>query len=166
MVSGRLFNTLLALFSLTAATAAAQTTTTIGTVTSQTSTPAVGLASSEIAQINVANLAAASSSGKAASCTGTISFVNASGTVIGSATPFTVTGGQIFSAALPFNKAGASGTRTEFRGIVALTETLGGGATLCALSSSLETYDSSSGATHVYLVIGSPALVAQPVVLP
>ena len=39
----------------------------------------IGLASSETAQINVVNTAAASSSGTAASCTGSVSFVNASG---------------------------------------------------------------------------------------
>lgn len=129
----------------------AQTTTTSGTVTRETTTPPIGLGSSETAQINVVNTATASSGGTAASCTGSISFLNASGTAIGTATTFTVTSGQISSVTLPFTKAGASGTRTEVRGMVSLTVTTGSGAAPCALSTSLETYDSSTGATHVYL---------------
>jgi len=154
MIFGRSFNTLLAVFALAAASAAAQTTTTSGTFARETNTPPVGLASSETAQINVSNLASASSSGTAASCTGSVSFLNASGTVIGSATSFTVTGGQTSSVALPFNKVGASGIRTEIRGVISLTVTTGTGAAPCLLVSSLETYDSSTGATHAYFPIG------------
>jgi hypothetical protein len=80
-----------------------------------------GLAISETAQINVANVARASSSGTAASCTGTISFLDASGNTIGTATSFTVTSGQIVFASLPYSSTGASG-RTVIRGLVQLTE--------------------------------------------
>ena len=134
-----------------AAGAIAQTTTTSGTVTRQTTTPPIGLGSPETAQINVVNTATTVSGGTAASCTGSISFLNASGTTIGSATTFTVGSGQISSVTLPFSKAGASSTRTEIRGVVSLTVTTGSGAAPCALATSLETYDSSTGATHVYL---------------
>lgn len=129
----------------------AQTTTTSSTVTRQASSGPIGLGSSETLQVNVVNTAAASSSGTAASCTGSISFVNSSGTTIGSATSFTVTSGQIFSATLPFAKVGASGTRAEVRTVVSVTESTGTGAAPCQLGSSIETYDTSTGVTHAYL---------------
>jgi len=110
--------------------------------------PPAGLASTESAQINVVNVAANSSSGTAASCTGTISFLNSGGSTIGSATPFTLTSGQLLSASLPFLSAGLSGVRGEIRGQIALTITSG---VPCALSFSFETFDTSSGATHIYL---------------
>jgi hypothetical protein len=131
---------------LTAAGAMAQTTGT--TVTRSAGLPAVGLASSETAQINVTNLAGANSRGTAASCTGNISFLNAAGTAIGSATPFTVTSGQTFSAKLPYASTAASG-RTLVRGVVSLTITSG---TPCVLATTLETYDTTTGVTHIFFV--------------
>jgi len=130
-----------------AASASAQTATTF---TRDFRFPPVGIASTETMQINVLNSATASSSGTAASCTGTITFTNASGTVIGTATSFTVTSGQVFSASLPFSKAGASTTRAEIVGSVQLTVSSSSSAP-CALSNSLETFDTSSGVTHVFL---------------
>jgi hypothetical protein len=132
-----------------AAVALSQTTTS-GTVTETSNTPAVGLASSETAQINVVNAASNSSTGTAASCTGTISFLNASGTVIGAATPFTVASGVISSVSLPFAKVGVTGTRTEIRGVITRTVTLNSGVP-CSLEATFETYDASTGVTHVYL---------------
>lgn len=137
---------------LAATAAMAQTATTTSTVTREASYPPTGLASSETAQINVTNLATASSNGTAASCTGSISFLNSSGTIIGTATSFTVTSGQTFSASLPFSKTGASGIRTEIRGTLSLTSTSD---VPCNLSSSLETYDSTAGTTHIYLSNGA-----------
>ncbi|HKE21929.1 MAG TPA: hypothetical protein VKB88_06025 [Bryobacteraceae bacterium] len=99
----------------------------------------IGLARPETAQLNAVNVATASSGGTAASCTGTISFLNASGTVIGSAANFTVTTGQISSASLPFAKSVASG-RTEIRGVVTLTESANAPAP-CDLEISRETFD-------------------------
>lgn len=127
--------------------ASAQTSTTF---TRDFSFPPVGIASTETIQINVLNHATASSSGTAASCTGTITFTNASGAAIGTATSFTVTSGQVFSASLPFSKAGASGTRAEIVGSVQLTVSTSSSAP-CALTNSLETFDTSSGVTHVFL---------------
>lgn len=116
--------------------------------------PPVGIASTETMQINVLNNATASSSGTAASCTGTITFTSATGTIIGTATSFTVTSGQVFSASLPFSKAGASGTRAEIVGSVQLTVS-SSSSTPCSLANSLETFDTSSGVTHIFLGGGS-----------
>jgi hypothetical protein len=131
---------------LAAAAAMAQTTTT--TTTRSSTLPPVGLASSETAQVNVVNLAANSASGTAASCAGSISFVNASGATIGSATSFTVTAGQTFSKSLPYSTTAASG-RTVVRGVVSLTTTSGSNAP-CSLAITMETFDTSTGVTHVY----------------
>jgi hypothetical protein len=43
---------------------------------------------------------------------------------------------------------GATGLRTEIRGVVTLTITSG---VPCELETSLETYDTTTGATHVHL---------------
>jgi hypothetical protein len=106
---------------LTAAVAMAQTTTSSFTATQTSSFPPAGWASTETAQINETNLATDSSSGTAASCTGTISFLNASGTVIGSATSYTVAGGVTASVTPPFARAASTAVRTEIRGVVMLT---------------------------------------------
>jgi hypothetical protein len=145
----RTLSTTFALTALTAACAFAQTTSTT-TSTRSFTYPPIGLGSTETAQVNVVNDATASSSGTAASCTGTISFLNSAGTAIGTATPFTVTSGQIASASVTFAKVGATGVRTEIRGVVTLTATSGSGVP-CSLASSLETYDSTTGATHLHL---------------
>lgn len=116
--------------------------------------PPVGLASTETAQVNLTNTAPnpTSTSAIPASCAGTVSFLNAAGALIGTARPFTATSGQTASVSLPFNSAGLSG-RGVIRAIVAVTVS----ATpvpACALTTSLETFDTSSGATHAYLAGG------------
>jgi hypothetical protein len=113
--------------------------------------PPAGLGSTETAQINVVNLASNSSSGTAASCTGTITFLNSSGAAIGSATTFTVTTGDISSVSLPFSKAGITGARGEIRGVIDLTLSSG---VPCAPGFSFETFDTSTGVTHIFL--GNP----------
>jgi hypothetical protein len=158
----RVFVTILTVAALAGTVAMAQTTTTI-TVTREATYPPVGLASSETAQINVANLASNSAKGTAASCSGTIAFLNSSGVTIGSATPFTVTSGQIYSVSLPFAKTGAS-VRTEIRGVIGYSTTSD---VPCTLSSSLETYDSTTGVTHIFLsndatAAGGPAPASEP----
>ena len=135
----------------------AQTTTTT-TTTRDTTIGPVGVGSTETVQVNVANLASNSASGTAASCTGTITFNNSAGAAIGTSTPFTVTAGQISSVALPFAKIGGT-ARTEVIGVIALTTTSTSEAP-CDLHYSLETYDTSTGATHVYV---SGAGVAGPI---
>lgn len=125
----------------------AQTTTT-STVTQTFHLPQVGLAASETAQVNVTNLAANASNGTAASCTGTISFVNPGGSTIGTAASFTVASGKTDSVTLPYASTAASG-RTEVRGVITLTTTSSAPAP-CNLVSSMETFDSTSGVTHAY----------------
>jgi hypothetical protein len=118
-------------------------------VTETFNTAAVGLASSETAQINLVNTAPNASNGTAASCAGTVTFLNPSGAAIGSATPFTVASGAIQSVSLPFGKSGATGIRTEIRATISRTITLNAGVP-CNLQITLETYDTSTGVTHVY----------------
>ena len=139
---------LLTLFAFSASGVAAfcQTSTTTPSATngprSVTLAP-MGLAVSDTAQINVLNTASDSSTGTAASCTGTIAFVDTSGQAIGTASSFTVTSGQTFSAKL----AGGS-SRQVIHAVV--TATLGSD-TPCQLYVAMETYDTSTGVTHVFL---------------
>jgi hypothetical protein len=141
---------LIAAICLFAVTALAQTTT---IVTTDASTPVVGLAPSETVQINVVNTAAASASGVAASCVGTITFYGSTGSAIGTATSFTIGTGQISSASMVSGKTG----RISVRGVVALTETLRSGVP-CSLATNVETYDTSSGVTHLHVESGSPVV--------
>jgi hypothetical protein len=57
-----------------------------------------------------------------------------------------MTSGQTFSARLPYANTAASG-RTVVRGVVSLTPAPG---TPCALATTLETFDTSTGVTHVF----------------
>ena len=134
---------------MVAAMAMAQTTTT--TTRSFTIGP-VGVGSTETIQVNIANLATNSANGTAASCTGSIAFNNATGTAIGTATTFTVTANQIFSASLPFSRIAASGVRAEVLGVISLTtSSTANTRTPCSLHYSLETFDTATGATHVHV---------------
>lgn len=114
--------------------------------------PPVGLATGETAAVSLANIAAPAptpSNGAVPSCTGTVTFANASGTTIGSATAFTVASGKISTVSLPFSSAGITGTRGEILASVQQTTTRPAPAT-CSLVYSLEVFDS-SGETHVFL---------------
>jgi hypothetical protein len=134
---------------LVAAIAGMAQTTTTTTTTRDTTLGPVGIGSTETVQINVVNLAANASNGTAASCTGSITFNNATGNPIGTSTPFTVTAGQISSAALPFAKIGGT-ARAEVIGVIAMNTTSTSEAP-CELHYSLETYDTTTGVTHVYV---------------
>jgi hypothetical protein len=114
--------------------------------------PPVGLANSETAQVNLVNIAPASTTAGATApaCTGTVTFANASGKTIGTPASFTTTGSQVTSMQLTFSQLDPSGTRGEFLASVQLT-TAFSQAARCELVFSLETFDSSSGVTHVYL---------------
>lgn len=157
---------------LTAAVAAAQTsmqTTTSGTITSTTTTPPVGVASSETVQVNLVNTASNATNGTAAACAGTITFLNASGTAIVPAATFNVSSGVIASFSLPFGKMGATGNRTEVRVSVARTITVTGAPMPpCSLDATLETFDTSTGVTHVYVpnVSIAGAVSGRPVIMP
>jgi hypothetical protein len=123
------------------------------TVTRDYSFPPVGLASSETAQVNVVNLATMPTAAGAAAptCSGTIAFANAGGKAIGSPVSYTTTGSQVFSTQLTFSQLGVTGTRAEFVASVQTTGSFLVSRALCVLGFSLETFDESTGVTHVYL---------------
>ena len=137
------------LFALAAAmtrSALAQTTTT--TRTSDFSFPLVGLASTETIGVNLINLASNTTSGTAASCTGTVAFLNSTGTTIGTATTFTLAADAATSVTLTFSSAGLTSPRGLIRTVLTTTNTSN---VPCSLSFSLNTYDTSTGVTHVFL---------------
>ena len=116
----------------------------------QSSFPPVGLAFGETMQVNLFNQAANPSNGTAASCNGTVSFLDANGKEIPkSGGTFTVAAGDTQSISLLGTAVDASmGSRAEIRAEISLPVTRG---MPCSLLQSLETFDSSTGATHVYL---------------
>jgi hypothetical protein len=136
-----------------ATVAVAQTAVATSTITRDYSFPPVGLASSESAQVNVVNLATMPTvaSATAPTCTGTIAFANAGGKAIGSPVSYTTTGSQVFSTQLTFSQLGATGTRGEFVASVQTTGSFLLSRGSCVLGFSLETFDESTGVTHVYL---------------
>jgi hypothetical protein len=104
----------------------------------------VGLGSSETVQVNLANTAQATSSGDAPSCTGSASFYDVTGTIIGAPTSFTVGTGEISSATIPYASTGATGGgRTMIRAEIALNAA-------CLLGYSFGTYDTTTGVTHAW----------------
>lgn len=126
----------------------------------------VGLGGTETASITVVNTATASATAAAApSCTGTISFLNASGE-IGTATSFTLAAGQFKTVTLPFSSSGLTGLRGEIEGQVSLT--VPSTPTACSLAFSFETYDTTTGATHVVLSssLANSFLPIPPIVAP
>ena len=157
----RLSLTLIAFASALTQCALAQTTTTT-VVTRESSYPPVGLASTETMQVNLANLASNVTNGPAASCTGSVSFINAAGTTIGAATNFNVAENIVFSVSLPFTKSAISGVRGEVRVVIQTTTPTGKNSPPCSLQTSLETFDTTTGATHVYLTSGSETPVSTP----
>jgi len=144
-----------------------QGTTGAATFTRSYSFPPTGLASTETAQVNVVNIAVASTAANAVapSCTGNIIFTNAGGTAIGSAITFTTTGSQISSTTLAFSALGAKGNRGEFIASVQETTTVPAKAP-CSLVFSLETFDNSTGATHIFLGNSGASAGPQPGPIP
>lgn len=132
----------------TAAAAWGQTNT--GTLARTLNFPPFGLGNTETARVNLTNVATATAAGTAASCTGTVSFIGANGSTIGTATSFTIPSGQTSSISLPFSSAGISGTRAELRAVLQVTRSTTTPAP-CSLLTSLETFDTSSGASHLFL---------------
>lgn len=115
--------------------------------------PPMGLASGETALVNIVNNAPLMPGAAAPSCAGSVAFYNESGSIIGTATTFTVGSGQIFSVTLPFGSAGASGSRTVIRAQITPAAVTWAGLEpppSCILASSLETYDTTTGATHAF----------------
>jgi len=126
---------------------------TSATVMRQASFPPVGVALTETMQVNLFNQAAAATTGTAPSCTGSVSFIDSTGKAIaGTGGNFTVAAGQTQSISILGSKANSStstGARAEVRAVVALNSVRG---TPCSLVDSLETFDSTTGATHAYLL--------------
>jgi len=145
------------LFLAASAFGQATTTTTTSTVTRADSLPPVGLAVTDTIQVNLTNTATASTGGTAASCTGSVAFYNAAGTVIGTATSFTLASGQITAVKLPYASAGASGSRAVVRPVITATGTVPQSAP-CSLQYSVETYDTATGVTHTYAAGAGPAV--------
>lgn len=139
-------------FTVCAAFAQTNTTTT-ATFTRSEDLPVMGVAITDTLQVNLVNTAAASSSGTAASCTGSVSFYNAAGSILGTATNFTLGSGQISSVKLPYASAGGSGSRALVRTVVTSQGTAPPTAP-CALGVTLETYDTATGVTHAFAAGG------------
>ena len=148
------------------------------TETTTTTLPPVGLASTETVQVNVVNASPAlptvSTTAAPPACSGSITFLDAGGSTIGTATEFKLSSGQIFSARLPYATAAASGTaRIVVRAAISTTLNLSSapnpvvnGTTVlplllpnCFLTSSLETYDTATGVTHVFYANSGPQAV-------
>jgi len=125
--------------------------------------PPVGVALTETVQVNMWNQSANSSSGLGgAGCSGTVAFVNASGkTIAGSGGSFTgLLSGPIVSIALAGSSTGTgSGVRAEVRAVITLDQSVLQSAG-CALVESLETFETISGETHVYLSQPVPPIPA------
>lgn len=116
-------------------------------VTPTINLPPVGLGSTQTLEVNVANVASNSSSGTAASCTGTVTFVDATGKAIGAAQPFTLTAGQTSPLRLPFASSGGTAPRTTLRAVVSLTVPTGTPRPPCTLDVSVDIFDTNTGAT-------------------
>ncbi len=146
---------LIAIAGLTALSAMAQSvTTTTAAFTRTTNLPPFGLGTTETARINLTNIAVASQAGTAASCEGAIAFLNAAGATIGTATPFKIGTLATTSVSLPFSGAGLTGPHGVLRAAITVNHpatTSTSPAPPCSLLSSLETFETISGATHLYI---------------
>jgi hypothetical protein len=140
------------------------------TTTSSSSFPPVGIGTTETVQVILTNTAAVSlntsglsnvSDEPVPSCTGSIAFYNASGTIIGAATTFTVTSGQIYQVSLPYASASSTSVREMIRAVVSLTTTYPGAAP-CSLSYSLATFDTATGVTHAVVTGNGISGIATP----
>ena len=129
--------------------------------------PPVGLANSESAAVNLVNIAPVPATTTtttpvaAPSCTGTVTFANATGGAIGGkAIPFTVGSGDIATVSLP---PGLVYTGAPARGLIlaSVQQTITWpSAAPCSLVFSLEVFDVTSGVTHVFL--GNASATAPP----
>jgi hypothetical protein len=130
---------------------------------------AVGLASTETAQVNVVNLAASVQSvtpgstpadGVKALCTGGVTFYNSSGDITTSSPSFAIGSGQIFSATLPYSETLPANGTSSARTAVWATVTIGGNntANACAPAANIETFDTATGVAHLHVEAGTLAL--------
>jgi hypothetical protein len=144
-------------FAITAVFAVSSFAQTTTTRTTDYTFPLVGLGSTETIGVNLINLASNTSNGTASSCTGSVTFINAAGTTIGTATTFTLAAHAVTSINLPFSSSGISGIRGLIRTVLATTTSYN---VPCSLSYTLNTFDTSSGVTHVFISGSGP--VVQP----
>jgi hypothetical protein len=139
------------------------------TTTTTSSLPPVGIGATETAQVILTNTAAASSNATVAanepapSCNGSVTFYNAGGTMIGTATTFTLTSGQIAQVSLPYASTASASVRELIRPVVSLNITFPDAAP-CSLSYSLATFDTATGVTHAIIVGTGISGIAIPVV--
>jgi len=162
------------------------------TYTTTSNLPPVGLAPSETAQVILVNTASApataSTTATPAPCTGSVAFFNASGTQIGTGT-FSVAAGKMSSVSLAGSSlvpASRAIIRAEIVNTVTVTETMTGvpvsipsgtssgtlilAAPSCTLGSSLEIFDTATGAIHAFIpgnaVQSAVPLTANPIFYP
>jgi len=132
---------------------ALDTNTNPATTTTASSFPPIGIGTTETAQVILSNTATGfkagtnTSTSAAPSCSGWVAFYNASGAIIGTATSFTVTSGQIAQVSIPYASTSPASVRELIRAVVSLNITFPPAAP-CALSYSLATFDTATGATH------------------
>ena len=147
--------TLIVIAGVTALSTNAQpVTTTTAASTRTTALPPFGLGTTETARINLTNIAVASQAGTAASCEGSVAFLNAVGATIGTATTFKIATLGTTSVSLPFTSAGLTGPRGVVRAAITVNRPATSStspAPPCSLLSSLETFETVSGATHLYV---------------
>ena len=124
--------------------------------TTTSSFPPIGIGTTETAQVILINTATGFTAGGAStstsaapspSCNGSVAFYNASGAIIGSATSFTLTSGQIAQVSIPYASTSSASVRELIRAVVSLNIAFPPAAP-CALSYSLATFDIATGATH------------------
>lgn len=123
---------------------------------SEYSFPLVGLASTETIGVNLINLDPNSTNGNAASCTGSVAFMTATNPALVGMTTFTLAARVATSINLPFSSSGLTGIRGLIRTVVTSITTSG---IPCSLSYSLNTFDTGTGATHVFLVGAAPVSI-------
>jgi hypothetical protein len=142
------------------------------TTTRTSNLPPVGIGGSESAQVILTNTAANPATSCASlfgciqpvgapSCTGSVSFYNGAGTLIGTATSFTLTSRQIEQVSIPYSAAGSSLPRALIRAVVSLTTTIPSTAP-CSLSYSLVIFDSTLGVTHAIVTDSGLSAIVTP----
>ena len=140
---------LIAIATFSALSAVGQSTAT----TRVTSLLPLGLGTTETARVYLTNIATASTSGTVASCDGSVSFLNAAGATIGVATTFKIATQQTTAVSLPFSGAGLTGSHGVIRTLISVTRPASTTATPappCSLLVAEETFETVSGATHLY----------------
>ena len=130
------------------------------TRTSNYTFPLVAVAvGSEGIEVNLINLAGNPTNGNPASCTGSVAFDTlATSTVVSGNTDFTLAAGAATSIVptVAVSNQTAVWMRVLLKVVVTNTTTSG---VPCSLAYTLNTFDLTTGATHVFLVGASPATI-------